>query len=786
MGQSVTFTATVTANNGTTPTGSVQFAVDGTVLGSPVTLNGSGVAVSHADSSLSAGPHTVTASYSPTGFFVSSTGTLTQQVNSPTLVATTTTISSSFNPSFFGQSVTFTATVSGSGGTPTGTVNFLDGGTTIGSGTLSFGMATFSTATLGVGTHTITASYTGDHTFQGSVSSTPVTQRVQQDQTTTLLTSSPNPAKSGAPVTFTATISVQGPGTTAAANPTGSVTFTDSFNGQTTTLGTPTLTSADNGVITLTLTNLGVGLHTVTATYSGDGNFRTSTSPNVLQSITAATTVPTTTTITSSANPSTSGQSITFTATVAPSSGGGTPTGTVEFFIDGNPFGNHVSLNGGVAVSQAISTLSVGTHTITVNYSGDSSFAPNSSNPFTQTVNATAPTLTDGTILVATSPSSSHSSAPAGVIGVDPSSGAQFLVSTGGMFSQPMHITEDPSGHVLYVSDLTATGAGAIIEVDLNNNDQQSLVAKGQYINAPTGIVYFSGHIYVVDQGNGSSVAPNVVDITPSNGKQNLLTSGGSLDKPVGVARANAPDLFVLDEAAFGTGAIFQLNVNTDALTVFSKGGGLFNNPIDLAVDQNGNLIVTNQNGTIVEVDRATGAATLLNSQTFGPGITSGTINQTSGIIYLGAMTVGSSAGQIFSLDPSNGNHGSLSQGNNLDRVEGVYIYVTPGGGAAAAPNGSSPASFVFTPIQGANASLMPATARSSSSDSASQSQSVPVQTFSQLLSPPADSAAGNGTRRPPCPRQPSTRSLPIGVTIPHREPWGMASERRGRPCGCR
>ena len=360
------------------------------------------------------------------------------------------------------------------------------------------------------------------------------------------------------------------------------------------------------------------------------------------------------------------------------------------------------------------------------------------------TVNAATTTLTDGTILVATSPSSSH--APAGVIGVNPTSGGQFVVSTGGMFSQPMHITEDPSGNVLYVSDLTATGAGAIIEVNLNNNDQQSLVAKGQYIDAPTGIVYISGHIYVVDEGNGSSVAPNVVDITPSNGKQNLLTSGGSLDKPVGVARANAPDLFILDEDAFGTGALFQLNVNTGALTVFSKGGGLFNNPIDLAIDQNGNLIVTNQNGSVVEVDRATGAATLLNAQTFGPGITSGTINHTSGIIYLGAMKVGSSAGQIFSFDPSNGNHGSLSQGDNLDRVEGVYIYITPGGGAAAAPNGSSPASLVLTPIQGANASLVPGTAGSSSRDSASQSQSVPVQTFSQLLSPPADSAAGNGT----------------------------------------
>ena len=70
----------MTANNGTTPTGSVQFAVDGTVLGSPVTLMAVASLSRQRDSSLSAGPHTGMASYSPTGFFVSSTGTLTQQV----------------------------------------------------------------------------------------------------------------------------------------------------------------------------------------------------------------------------------------------------------------------------------------------------------------------------------------------------------------------------------------------------------------------------------------------------------------------------------------------------------------------------------------------------------------------------------------------------------------------------------------------------------------------------------------------------------------------------------
>src|SRR5439155_17358396 len=110
--------------------------------------------------------------------FVASSGTLTQTVgkgNSTTLVA------SSVNPSVFGQSVTFTATVTGSGaGNPSGVVTFSDGATSIGQGTLSTTgtttTASFTTSTLGVGSHSITATYAGDSNF--TTSSGSMTQTV--------------------------------------------------------------------------------------------------------------------------------------------------------------------------------------------------------------------------------------------------------------------------------------------------------------------------------------------------------------------------------------------------------------------------------------------------------------------------------------------------------------------------------------------------------------------------------------------------------------------------------
>lgn len=83
---------------------------------------------------------------------------------------TTTGVTSSVNPSDFGQSVTFTATVISNGGTPTGTVQFKDNGTNLGGlQTLNpSGVATFATSALTVGTHTITADYGGGTNFLAS------------------------------------------------------------------------------------------------------------------------------------------------------------------------------------------------------------------------------------------------------------------------------------------------------------------------------------------------------------------------------------------------------------------------------------------------------------------------------------------------------------------------------------------------------------------------------------------------------------------------------------------
>lgn len=179
-----------------------------------------------------------------------------------TTAKTTTTLTSSPNPSTYGQAVVFTATVSSALGAPPDgePVSFMKGQTVLGTGTLSGGSASFMTSALKVGTNSIAAVYAGDSNFTGSKSKA-VKQVVEKATTTTSLTSSLNPSQVGQSVTFTATVTPQFSGTV-----TGKVTFYDGA----TKLKIVTLSG---GVAEFTTSKLTAGAHTITATYKGNTDF---------------------------------------------------------------------------------------------------------------------------------------------------------------------------------------------------------------------------------------------------------------------------------------------------------------------------------------------------------------------------------------------------------------------------------------------------------------------------------------------------------------------------------
>lgn len=186
-----------------------------------------------------------------------------------TRAASLTVVTSTSNLTMYGQPTMLTATVTGAGGTPTGSVTFFNGATAL--GTLSLGIggtSMFPTSVLPVGMNTITAQYLGDAVFDLSTSA-PITQTVTKATPNLTVTNAPNPSAVGQAVTLTVQVS----NSLSATVPTGTVTFTSGM----TTLGTGTLAPlvgvVGTSVTTTTTSTLPVGSNPITAQYAGDSNY---------------------------------------------------------------------------------------------------------------------------------------------------------------------------------------------------------------------------------------------------------------------------------------------------------------------------------------------------------------------------------------------------------------------------------------------------------------------------------------------------------------------------------
>jgi large repetitive protein len=282
--------------------------------------------------------------------------------------ATATAVTSSANPSKFGQQVTFTAAVTSVISlVPAGSVQWKIDGANVGSPVAldSSGKATLVRSDLSAATHTVTAVYGGSTNFLGSTGYLTGGHVVDKANTTTTVVSSKAPTVFGESVTFTATVAVVAPG---AGTPGGTVQW--KIDG--TNVGSPGALDS-NGKAILTKSDLSVGNHPVTAVYSGSVSFvETTGSLSGGQDVNKASTTTAVTSFNASPN---FGDSVTFTATVAAVlPGAGIPDGSVQWKIDGTNFGSPVALDTTGKATLTKSDLTAGSHTVSAYYSGSSSF----------------------------------------------------------------------------------------------------------------------------------------------------------------------------------------------------------------------------------------------------------------------------------------------------------------------------------------------------------------------------------------------------------------------------
>jgi YVTN family beta-propeller protein len=461
LGASVTLTATVTPSAGT-PTGTVTF-LDGLAPLGTVPLTSGTAAL--ATTSLPVGSHLISAAYGGDDNYAPSTSAAVTQVVNP--ATTSTTLTSSANPSLPGQSVTFTASVPAIGGT----VTFKDGSTTLETVGLVSGAASYTSATLTNGNHPITASYSGNTDFAASDSAT-LTESVGLVASTTSLISSADPSAANQPVTFTAFVG------SADGVPTGTVTFLDGS----TPLGAGTLS---NGIASFSTAALTATSHSITASYGGNTSFAVSTSTALTQTVTPAATAATQTTLTSSADPSSAGQTVTFTALV--SGQGGPPTGTVTFSDAGTTLGS-APLSSALA-HFATASLAPGPHAISAHYAGDGSFAASTSAALTQIV---APSSVAGQVY-----GYQNTLGTTGVAGTDPAH-----------FDKPAPGAVDPARGHLFVAD---TGNDRVQVIDTGSLAVVATIgvagvggADNAHLDQPSGVGFdaATNHLFVADTGN--------------------------------------------------------------------------------------------------------------------------------------------------------------------------------------------------------------------------------------------------------------------------------------------
>jgi hypothetical protein len=267
-----------------------------------------------------------------------------------------------------GWPLTFTASVSGIGATPTGSITFFSGSTSLGSGTLSSGMTTLTTSALAIGSHSIQTTYAGSTAYAPATSTT-ITEVITNIPTITLA-ASPNPALLYSPITLTATLENPSGGAVA----TGQVKFFADFQ----PIGLATLTS---GVATLQTSTLSVGQHYISVEYLGDAAYKYI--PAVVQRVWVGR-IPVTVAVTSTASPVGVGNQVIFTATLAGTLANKPATGTIHFYI-GNVLLGTGTLSGNAATFST-STLPYGVYTITAQFWGDTNYLSAKSPNFTQYV----------------------------------------------------------------------------------------------------------------------------------------------------------------------------------------------------------------------------------------------------------------------------------------------------------------------------------------------------------------------------------------------------------------
>jgi hypothetical protein len=277
------------------------------------------------------------------------------------------TVAASSNPAPYGTSETLTATVSGSGLTPTGSVTFYDGAGQLTTSSLTNGVATYVTSNFAVGSHSITANYPGDANYTASTSAA-IKLVIQKGPPAISI------ALSSSSILTTQSLNIQVTVAGAAGNPVPQGSVTVSGGGY-----TSAATSLSGGAATITIPagSLSVGNDTLTVSYAPSAASAGSYTPGSQTAAVSVVLIGTgaaTLTLKPSVGSITDQQSVNINVTLAGGTGLPAPTGSVT--LASGAYNAQMALsNAATTFAVSAASLSAGTNTLTATYSGDGTYA---------------------------------------------------------------------------------------------------------------------------------------------------------------------------------------------------------------------------------------------------------------------------------------------------------------------------------------------------------------------------------------------------------------------------
>jgi|GEM_PF-3947734 len=200
------------------------------------------------------------------------------------------------------------------------------------------------------------------------------------------------------------------------------------------------------------------------------------------------------------------------------------------------------------------------------------------------------------------------------VFRINPDTGTMETVSAGNLFVDPTGLTFDADGMILIADE---AGSGAVIRVDPATGDQ-TLVSDDDLMEEPDGLVVdFDGNILVADADAAAGGNGAIIRIDPLTGNQELVSSGGNLVNPTGIALEADGTIVVADwglrPSAEADGRVLRINPTTGVQTVVAMGGNLVDTS-GVAIDSDGTFLVADFAKKVVRIDPDTGTQTVVSS----------------------------------------------------------------------------------------------------------------------------------------------------------------------------